>query len=437
MKMDPIATYKDIESLLEIQAIYEFHWNDSRLTFSCEMVKEIIGTHYFTDIWTPNLRVSRVDDIDVFGSKTLSKLTFLRIGCDGDVSIRYRTNLNLICVMNYQSYPFDNQTCYIHLISSDLSIKHLILKWNDSQLIEDGFQITGHSIQGYSISEHNKHIQKETFSMLTVELNVKRQFVHSMFTLFLPSMLIVATSWISFWIDITSAPSRTSIGVTTMLALVTVSKEAKQTIPKVSYVKAIDLWFAGCIVSIFCTLIEYVYVCYVHREERNKLKVRKRIKRSLSVASFLSPMDNNMNVNDNKQDGQNVIYQRQNSCGLFATNGSNSNYNNLLLAPTLSTIKTDHELNQRRLNLARRFSYACPSTFIQQQQQQQQQQIPNNQQQSPPSPSPSQMNNNNYDSISMILKDTPQEIAESIDRKCRYLFPLAFILFNLIYWSYL
>ena len=47
-----------------------------------------------------------------------------------------------------------------------------------------------------------------------------------------------------------------------------------------------------------------------------------------------------MNVNDNKQDGQNVIYQRQNSCGLFATNGSNSNYNNLLLAPTLSTIKT-------------------------------------------------------------------------------------------------
>ena len=99
MKMDPIATYKDIESLLEIQAIYEFHWNDSRLTFSCEMVKEIIGTHYFTDIWTPNLRVSRVDDIDVFGSKTLSKLTFLRIGCDGDVSIRYR--YVLYCIGHY------------------------------------------------------------------------------------------------------------------------------------------------------------------------------------------------------------------------------------------------------------------------------------------------------------------------------------------------
>ena len=149
--------------------------------------------------------------------------------------------------MNYQSYPFDNQTCSIYLISSDLSVEHLKLEWNDSQIIEDGFRITGHSLQGYSISEHTERIQGETFSMLTVELKVKRQFIHHLLTLFLPSMLIVATSWISFWIDITSIPSRTSIGVTTILALVTVSKEAKQDIPKVSYVKAIDLWFAGCI----------------------------------------------------------------------------------------------------------------------------------------------------------------------------------------------
>lgn len=39
--------------------------------------------------------------------------------------------------------------------------------------------------------------------------------------------------------------------------------------------------------------------------------------------------------------------------------------------------------------------------------------------------------------INHLLKDTPQEIAQSIDRKCRYLFPSAFILFNLIYWCYL
>lgn len=31
-------------------------------------------------------------------------------------------------------------------------------------------------------------------------------------------------------------------------------------------------------------------------------------------------------------------------------------------------------------------------------------------------------------------KMTPQDIANSIDRKCRYIFPGGFILFNVIYW---
>ncbi|OTF69112.1 hypothetical protein BLA29_011779, partial [Euroglyphus maynei] len=81
--MDPIANYKDIESILELQTLYEFHWYDGRLKFSCEKTKEIIGTHYLMEIWKPNLRVSRIDNIDLFGSNTLSKLTFLRIDCDG------------------------------------------------------------------------------------------------------------------------------------------------------------------------------------------------------------------------------------------------------------------------------------------------------------------------------------------------------------------
>ena len=36
--------------------------------------------------------------------------------------------------------------------------------------------------------------------------------------------------------------------------------------------------------------------------------------------------------------------------------------------------------------------------------------------------------------VPIDLKMTPVEIAEAIDRKCRYLFPLAFAAFNLVYW---
>ena len=40
-------------------------------------------------------------------------------------------------------------------------------------------------------------------------------------------------------------------------------------------------------------------------------------------------------------------------------------------------------------------------------------------------------------SVQIDLKLTPLEIAEAIDRKCRYIFPLAFILFNVIYWLFI
>lgn len=67
-----------------------------------------------------------------------------------------------------------------------------------------------------------------------------------MLTVFFPSMLIVATSWLSFWVEITSPPARITLCVTTLLALVTVSKDVQADLPKVPYIKATDLWFAGC-----------------------------------------------------------------------------------------------------------------------------------------------------------------------------------------------
>lgn len=47
---------------------------------------------------------------------------------------------------------------------------------------------------------------------------------------------------------------------------------------------------------------------------------------------------------------------------------------------------------------------------------------------------PDSPNSNETDISNDWLKPTPVEIAETIDRKCRYLFPIFFIVFNLIYW---
>lgn len=208
--------------------------------------------------------------------------------------------------MDYRSYPFDTQVCQISILSNELSTNRLQLHWNDTNpfLIDESQYMSSHFLEHYETDTDFEIVHEEQFSMLTVKLHLKRQWGHYMLIVFLPSMLIVATSWLAFWIEITSPPTRITLCVTTMLSLVTVSKEIRSHLPKVPYIKATDFWFAGCTgnyishiiiislslslspVSIFFSLIEYIYVAYTFREEKRKLrelKERKRFKRSCSA----------------------------------------------------------------------------------------------------------------------------------------------------------
>ncbi|MCL4151404.1 UNVERIFIED_CONTAM: hypothetical protein GTU68_066211 [Idotea baltica] len=52
-------------------------------------------------------------------------------------------------------------------------------------------------------------------------------------------MIIVAISWVSFWLDPTAIPGRVTLGVTTLLTLTTLAAGIRQTLPPVSYVKVL------------------------------------------------------------------------------------------------------------------------------------------------------------------------------------------------------
>lgn len=150
--------------------------------------------------------------------------------------------------MDYRSYPFDSQSCRISIISNALTTEKLLLHWNvvEPFTIDESLYMSSHSLEKFQTLTEFQTIKNERFSMLTAILHLKRHWGHYMLVLFLPSMLIVATSWLSFWVEITSPPARITLCVTTLLALVTVSKEVRSELPKVPYIKATDLWFAGC-----------------------------------------------------------------------------------------------------------------------------------------------------------------------------------------------
>ena len=71
------------------------------------------------------------------------------------------------------------------------------------------------------------------FPCLKARFSLRRQFGFYLLQTYIPSILIVVLSWVSFWINVEAVPARISLGVTTVLTMTTQLSGSRQSIPKV------------------------------------------------------------------------------------------------------------------------------------------------------------------------------------------------------------
>ena len=64
-------------------------------------------------------------------------------------------------------------------------------------------------------------------------------------------------------------------GITTVLTMTTISTGVRSALPRISYVKAIDIYLVMCFVFVFAALLEYAAVNYTFWEARAKRKAKR------------------------------------------------------------------------------------------------------------------------------------------------------------------
>ena len=72
-------------------------------------------------------------------------------------------------------------------------------------------------------------------------------------------------SFVSFWLNRGASPARVGLGVTTVITMTTLMASVNAALPKISYMKSIDIYLGTCFFLVFGALIEYAMVGYTEK----------------------------------------------------------------------------------------------------------------------------------------------------------------------------
>jgi len=129
------------------------------------------------------------------------------------------------------------------------------------------------------------------YSCLQVNLTFARQLSFFIVTVYVPCVMTVSVSWMSFWLDHKAVPARVALGVTTLLAMSTTQASIQNSLPPVAYTKAIDVWSGVCVFFVFSALLEYALVNYASRSDAQRtLKQKERKEQDLQQSVFNAEM---------------------------------------------------------------------------------------------------------------------------------------------------
>ncbi|GLV37987.1 uncharacterized protein CBL_07784 [Carabus blaptoides fortunei] len=242
-------------------------WIESRLSLPSTIFEEgddyvTLPPQFFDNLWQPDPYFinSKVVEIATLTHK-FSSVTLWR-----NKTVQYAARLHAIiaCQMEFRYYPMDVQECPIYIESFSYDSSKVRMRWSDAGVTVNSELklLQYHFGQPLQLEEVHTYMAEKSgnFSRLVMYFRFERQIGHHLIQTFAPSALVVMLSWFSFWLGLDAIPGRVTLLVTCMLTLVTMFTGLKTDIPPVAYVKALDLWMAGCMLFVFAALAEFVVV---------------------------------------------------------------------------------------------------------------------------------------------------------------------------------
>ncbi|KAM4548714.1 gamma-aminobutyric acid receptor subunit gamma-3 isoform 2-T2 [Odontesthes bonariensis] len=215
--VNSIGPVSSIDMEYQIDIIFAQTWTDTRLRYNNTMKKLTLNSNMVGLIWLPDTIFRNSKNADSHWITMPNQL--LRIWNDGKILYTLRLTINAECQLQLHNFPMDEHSCPLIFSSCD-------------------------------------------YVVMTIYFELSRRMGYFTIQTYIPCILTVVLSWVSFWIKKDATPARTALGITTVLTMTTLSTVARTSLPRVSYVTAMDLFVTVCFLFVFAALMEYATLNY-------------------------------------------------------------------------------------------------------------------------------------------------------------------------------
>ncbi|XP_062700266.1 gamma-aminobutyric acid receptor subunit alpha-6 [Aedes albopictus] len=332
--MGPVS---ELDMDYSMDCYFRQYWRDKRLSFHGPIKSLSLSIKMLERIWRPDTYFYNGKHSHVHTITVPNKL--LRLSQDGEILYSMRLTIKASCLMQLRSFPMDRQSCPLVLGSYAYSRQQLIYQWKDDDSVNfvPGMTLSQFDLMSFHQKNYTFARREGEFSVLHVSFNLQRHTGYFLIQVYVPCILIVVLSWVSFWIHREATSDRVGLGITTVLTLSTISLDSRTDLPKVRYATALDWFLLMNFIYCIATLLEFAGVHYFTK-----------------VGSGEIPLDE-----DEWEDIDNVV---EIGLNIIGSGGSNSGAGGAGVGGGMIRSRTAsiHDSPQRLMAARRRSSLICP-----------------------------------------------------------------------------
>ena len=258
----------DVNQQLVLDFYVRMTWTDPRLA-------EFVGCRFaVTSVWFPEIYILNSSRLT---QKRRNARNDLGIEDGGRVVWVNRYIGEISTYHNLRRFPFDSQVFSIEISIPEASTTEVILEPDyERTFLGEKLNIEGWNFSGISLEEEERflpQVQREV-SIATVQLQAQRNSAYYVYRVLLLLVIVVAMSWVIFWVPPSRYEFQIGICATAMLTAIAFNFSIASHLPPVGYLTVMDRMVIWAVLMIFLASVEALYTARLATHEREDLALR-------------------------------------------------------------------------------------------------------------------------------------------------------------------